>query len=118
MKKTLFIMLGAMPLMLAGTVMMACGSDDVVAAPEVPETGHEARQLPKQIDFIKTVTEIGYIKCDTWDNTWIIDVPLPVVIAAARCLGRRLYPYRPVLNKLIIFFSTIFVPTGKTKIII
>ena len=77
MKKTLFIMLGAMLLILAGTVTMACSSDDDVTIPEVPETGLETRQLPKQADFIKTVTEIGYIKCDTWDNTWIIDVPSP-----------------------------------------
>ena len=56
---------------------MACSSDDDVTIPEVPETGLETRQLPKQADFIKTVTEIGYIKCDTWDNTWIIDVPSP-----------------------------------------
>lgn len=56
---------------------MACSSDDDVTTPEVLETGLETRQLPKQTDFIKTVTEIGYIKCDTWDNTWIIDVPSP-----------------------------------------
>lgn len=78
MKKTLFIMLGAMQLMLAGTVMMACSSGDDVAIPEVPETGQGTRELPKQADFIKTVTETGYINCDTRDNTWIIDVPLPV----------------------------------------
>lgn len=77
MKKTLFIMLGVMLLILAGTVMTACSSDDDVATPEVPETDHVTRQLPKQADFIKTVTEIGYVKCDIWDNTWIIDVPSP-----------------------------------------
>ena len=78
MKKTLFIMLGAMQMLLVGTVMMACSSDDDVATPEVPKSGHETRLLPEQADFIKTVTEIGYIKSDIWDNTWIIDVPLPV----------------------------------------
>ena len=78
MKKTLFIMLGAVQLMLAGAVMMACSNDNDVAIPEVPETGHRLRELPKQADFIKTVTETGYINCDTRDNTWIIDVPLPV----------------------------------------
>ena len=55
MKKTLFIMLGAMLLILAGTVTMACSSDDDVTIPEVPETGLETRQLPKQTDFIRTV---------------------------------------------------------------
>lgn len=78
MKKTLFVMLGAVQLMLASIVMTACSSDDDVATPEVPETGQGTRELPKQADFIKTVTEIGYIKCDKGDNTWIIEVPLPV----------------------------------------
>jgi hypothetical protein len=78
MKKKLIIMMSAMLLMMAGTVMMACSNDDDVTSPEVPETGQGTRQLPKQADFVKTVTEIGYITCDTDDDTWIIDVPLPV----------------------------------------
>lgn len=78
MKKKFYSMIGVMLLMLAGTVMMACGNDDNAATPEVPITVHKARQLPKQADFVKTVTEIGYITCDPEDDTWIIDVPLPV----------------------------------------
>ena len=72
MKKKLIIMMSAMLLMMAGTVMTACSIDDNAVIN--PKTS----QLPKQEDFIKTVTEIGYIRYDPYDNTWIIDVPTPV----------------------------------------
>ena len=75
-KKKLSIMMSAMLLMLAGTMMMACSVDDNAVIN--PKTDHKTGQLPKQADFIKTVTEIGYITCDTEDGTWIIDVPTPV----------------------------------------
>ena len=66
------MMMSAMLLMMAGTVMTACSIDDNAVIN--PKTS----QLPKQEDFIKTVTEIGYIRYDPYDNTWIIDVPTPV----------------------------------------
>ena len=72
MKKKLCMMMSAMLLMMAGTVMTACSIDDNAVIN--PKTS----QLPKQEDFIKTVTEIGYIRYDPYDNTWIIDVPTPV----------------------------------------
>ena len=75
MKKNLLLMVVAILLLMAGTVMSACSSDDDVASPEVPETGNGTRQLPKQADFIMTMTDVGYLKCDKVDNTWYIDAP-------------------------------------------
>ena len=69
MKKTVFIL---MSVLLSLGTFCACGNDDNAVIN--PKTS----QLPKQADYIKTVTEIGYIKCDPEDNTWIIDVPTPV----------------------------------------
>ena len=70
--------MSAMLLILAGTVIIACSIDDNAVTPQNPKTVHKTRQLPKQADFVKTVTEIGYMTCDTEDGTWIIDVPTPV----------------------------------------
>ena len=75
MKKTVFIL---MSVLLSLGTFCACSSDDDIDTPEAPETGHGTRQLPKQADFVKTVTEIGYMTCDAEDGTWIIDVPTPV----------------------------------------
>lgn len=75
MKKNLCIIFG---MLISFGMFSACGNDDNATIPLVPETGQETRQMPKQEDFIKTVTEIGYITCDPEDNTWIIDVPTPV----------------------------------------
>lgn len=73
--KKLVVILG---MLLSYGLFCACINDDNAVIPEVPENGQGMHQQPKQSDFIKTVTEIGYITCDTEDNTWIIDVPLPV----------------------------------------
>ena len=72
MKKKLFLVVGAMLLMMAGTVMTACSNDDEVNASGDPVTGKTTRQLPKQADFIQTMTDVGYIKCDPVDNSWYI----------------------------------------------
>ena len=69
MKKTVFIL---MSVLLSLGTFCACGNDDNAVIN--PKTS----QLPKQADFIKTVTEIGYMTCDAEDGTWIIDVPTPV----------------------------------------
>ena len=54
----------------------SCSSDDDVVTPEVPETtSHSTRQLPNQADFIKTMTDIGYLKLDKEDNSWWIKAP-------------------------------------------
>ena len=60
MKKTVLIL---MSVLLSIGMFSACSSDDDVVTPEVPETtSHSTRQLPKQADFIKTMTDIGYLK--------------------------------------------------------
>ena len=75
MKKKLFFM---MSMLISLVMFSACDNTDNGVTPVVPKTGQKTRQMPKQVDFVKTVTEIGYITCDTEDDTWIIDVPLPV----------------------------------------
>ena len=75
MKKKLCIIMSAMLLMLAGTVMTACSSDDDIDTPGTSATGHPTRQLPQLADFIKTVTDMGYLMCDKVDNTWFIKSP-------------------------------------------
>ena len=75
MKKNLSIILG---MLISFGMFSACDNDDNAVTRVVSETAQETRQMPKQADFIKTVTEIGYIKCDPDDNTWIIEVPFPV----------------------------------------
>ena len=72
MKKNLVFMIGIMLLLMAGTVMTACSSDDDVDTPGTSATGHPTRQLPQLADFIKTVTDTGYLMCDKVDNTWFI----------------------------------------------
>ena len=69
MKKTVFIL---MSVLLSLGTFCACGNDDNAVI------NSKTSQLPKQADFIKTVTEIGYMTCDAEDGTWIIDVPTPV----------------------------------------
>lgn len=75
MKKNLCVIFG---MLISFGMFGSCDNDDNAIIPVVPESGQETRQMPKQADFIKTVTEIGYITCDPDDNTWIIDVPTPV----------------------------------------
>lgn len=72
MKRNLNFVIGAMLLMMAGTMMTACSSDDDVVKPETPVSGYGTRQLPKQADFVKTMTDVGYLWCDKVDNTWYI----------------------------------------------
>ena len=72
MKKTVLIL---MSVLLSVGTFSACSSDDEVATPEVPETSHSTRQLPKQADFIMTMTDIGYLKLDKEDNSWWIKAP-------------------------------------------
>ena len=72
MKRNLLLMTGAMLLMMACTVMTACSNDDEVNDSGDPATGQTTRQLPKQADFIKTMTDVGYLKCDKVDNSWYI----------------------------------------------
>ena len=75
MKKKLLFMMSAMLLLMAGTVMTACSSDDDAVVSESSATGHSTRQLPNQANFIKTMTDVGYLRCDKEDNTWYIDAP-------------------------------------------
>ena len=75
MKKNLYIMMGGMLMMITSMMMTACSSDDDVVENEPPVTDHPTRQLPKQADFIQTMTDIGYIKCDPVDNSWYIKAP-------------------------------------------
>lgn len=77
MKKYLFFVMGAMLLLMAGTMVTACSSDndDDVENPGSSATGHPTRQMPSQANFIKTVTDTGYLKCDKTDNTWYINAP-------------------------------------------
>lgn len=75
MKKNLFLMMGGMLLMIAAMVITGCSKDDDVVEKETPVTDHATRQLPKQADFIQTITDIGYLKCDKSDNSWWIDAP-------------------------------------------
>ena len=72
MKRNLFFVMGAMLMMTAGTMMTACNNDDEVVTPETPVASHSTRQLPNQANFVKTVTEEGYLWCDKVDNTWYI----------------------------------------------
>ena len=69
-KKKLSIMMSAMLLMMDSTVMMACSVDDNALIN--PKTDHKTGQLPKQADFVKTVTEIGYITCDTDEDGVVV----------------------------------------------
>ena len=75
MKKKLLFIVGAMLFMLVGTVLTACSSDNDVDTPNSSATGHSTRQKPKQVNFIKTVTDVGYLRCDKEDNTWYIESP-------------------------------------------
>ena len=72
MKKYLFFMMSVMLLLMADMVMTACRNDDEVVAPNVSETDQQTRQMPNQADFVQTITDIGYLKCDKVDNTWYI----------------------------------------------
>ena len=75
MKKKLLFVVGAMLFMMVGTVLTACSSDNDVDTPNSSATGHSTRQMPKQVNFIKTVTDVGYLRCDKEDNTWYIESP-------------------------------------------
>ena len=75
MKKKLLFIVGVMLFMLVGTVLTACSSDNDVDTPNSSATGHSTRQKPKQVNFIKTVTDVGYLRCDKEDNTWYIESP-------------------------------------------
>lgn len=55
MKKKLLFVVGAMLFMMVGTVLTACSSDNDVDTPNSSATGHSTRQMPKQVNFIKTV---------------------------------------------------------------
>ena len=61
MKKKFLFIVGAMLFMLVGTVLTACSSDNDVDTPNSSATGHSTRQMPKQVNFIKTVTDISAI---------------------------------------------------------
>lgn len=75
MKKNLLLVVGAMLFMMVGTVLTACSSDDDAVTSSPSATGHPTRQMPEQANFIKTVTDLGYLWCDKTDNTWYIDSP-------------------------------------------
>ena len=75
MKKKCLFIVGAMLFMLVGTILTACSSDNDVDTPNSSATGHSTRQKPKQVNFIKTVTDVGYLRCDKEDNTWYIESP-------------------------------------------
>ena len=78
MKKVFLFVMSAVLLMTAGMVTTGCSSDDdnvATPTPEAPVPGHATRVLPKQVDFIKTVTDTGILRCDKADNSWYIDSP-------------------------------------------
>ena len=75
MKKYLLFVVSAMLFMMVGTVLTACSSDDDAVTSSPSATGHPTRQVPNQASFIKTVTDVGYLRCDRQDNTWYIDSP-------------------------------------------
>lgn len=77
MKKNLLFVMGAMLLLMGSMVITACSSDEEEVTSIEPETEHATRRLPKQADYVKTVTDIGYLMCDKEDNTWIIHIPVP-----------------------------------------
>ena len=74
--------MSAMLLMMAGTVMMACTSDNEVIVPEeqVPEDETTAKgeetTLPDASDFIKVVSDTGYMSYDADEEFWYVDTPL------------------------------------------
>ena len=80
MKKNLLFTMSVV-LLMAGMVTTACSSDDDdVITTKTPDssdtsaTNETTRQLPKQTDFIKTVTETGYLHYK--EGSWFICVPL------------------------------------------
>ena len=84
MKKSIMFTMGAMLLMMAGTVMMSCSNDDEVINPEQQNAEEETAargsetQLPDASAFIKEVTDTGYILSYGDEGFWYVDTPLPV----------------------------------------
>ena len=75
MKKELLFVVGTMLFMMVGTMLTACSNDDETVTSNPSATEHPSRQMPEQVNFIKTVTDVGYLRCDKQDNTWYIDAP-------------------------------------------
>lgn len=83
MKKNLLFAMGAMSLMMAGTVMMSCSNDDKLVIPEQQNAEEETTvrgsetQLPDATAFIKEITDTGYILSYDDEGFWYVDTPLP-----------------------------------------
>ncbi|MBR4480644.1 MAG: hypothetical protein IKO86_01950 [Prevotella sp.] len=82
MKRNLLFTMGAM-LLMAGTVTTACSSDDDVITPteQTAEldaaTKGDGTQLPDAADFIKTVSDTGYVHSYFDEGFWYVKASLP-----------------------------------------
>ena len=82
MKRNFFFTMGAM-LMMAGMVMTACSSDDDVITPteqtaeQDADTKGDGTQLPDAADFIKTVSDTGYVHSYFDEGFWYVKASLP-----------------------------------------
>ncbi len=82
MKRNLLFTMGAM-LLMAGTVTTACSSDDDVITPteQTAEldaaTKGDGTQLPNAADFIKTVSDTGYVHSYFDEGFWYVKASLP-----------------------------------------
>ena len=82
MKGNLLFTMGAM-LLMAGTVTTACSSDDDVITPteQTAEldaaTKGDGTQLPDAADFIKTVSDTGYVHSYFDEGFWYVKASLP-----------------------------------------
>lgn len=82
MKKNFMFTMCAM-LLMAGTVTTACSSDDDVITPteQTAEldaaTKGDGTQLPDAADFIKTVSDTGYVHSYFDEGFWYVKASLP-----------------------------------------
>lgn len=82
MKQKMLFMTVAMLMVMAGTMTTACSSDDDVVTPkeqnaeQVATKGSEA-QLPDVGEFIKVISDTGYMRYNAFEGCWFIDTPLP-----------------------------------------
>lgn len=82
MKRNLLFTMGAI-LLMAGTVTTACSSDDDVITPteQTAEldaaTKGDGTQLPNAADFIKTVSDTGYVHSYFDEGFWYVKASLP-----------------------------------------
>lgn len=84
-------------MLMAGTVMTACSSDDEVIAAVEKEAGQDVvtkggeALLPNAADFVKVVADTGYLRYNSDEGFWCIDASLPEIPGAVYVDGGICY---------------------------